>query len=488
MNMEEIRKIDWRYLVSRKVETLLVYSLCESAYEYFEEATGILGNFQFRLRLRDGSYYYSSKELDALQRAIEEGGVKSLRDFRVRMIHYMSRLESIADTIEKTDCPQVSRAELVNLLGRFREEALYAYNFLLPMPVADKVLSKTILDLLPSGSDEEKQRLLGTLAYPVKENEHTKEEISFYKLAAAYRCQQPNFADLLQSHVKEFEWIGARGWDWEEAWSADDIIERLQTISEHSINPVKELEHLARLKKEVNRTGDELLEKIDTKNPHLLHGLVKLAREYAYLRTWRTDVIYRSGYRARNLFYEIARRAGYQDPEDVIYMTLEEVVQMAKTEATPLSIAELKRRKEGFVCVTMHGRFVVLSAKTHIQKLAKAIEEPLEATKEIKGNAAFHGKVQGLAKIVIETRDMRKVKKGDVLIAVMTFPHFISAMEKAKAFVTDEGGILCHAAIVAREMRKPCIIGTKIATKVLKDGDLVEVDADKGVVKILEKR
>jgi pyruvate,water dikinase len=52
--------------------------------------------------------------------------------------------------------------------------------------------------------------------------------------------------------------------------------------------------------------------------------------------------------------------------------------------------------------------------------------------------------------------------------------------------VTDEGGVTCHAAIVAREMKKPCIIGTKIATKVLKDGDLVEVDANKGVVKILK--
>jgi len=53
--------------------------------------------------------------------------------------------------------------------------------------------------------------------------------------------------------------------------------------------------------------------------------------------------------------------------------------------------------------------------------------------------------------------------------------------------VTDEGGITCHAAIISRELKKPCIIGTKIATKVLKDGDLVEVDADKGIVKILKK-
>ena len=59
----------------------------------------------------------------------------------------------------------------------------------------------------------------------------------------------------------------------------------------------------------------------------------------------------------------------------------------------------------------------------------------------------------------------------------------ISAMEKAAAFVTDHGGATCHAAIVAREMKKPCIIGTKIGTKVFKDGDIVIVDGKKGVVK-----
>ena len=96
---------------------------------------------------------------------------------------------------------------------------------------------------------------------------------------------------------------------------------------------------------------------------------------------------------------------------------------------------------------------------------------------------AYKGKVRGKVKIVYTTKDISKVQKEDILVTVMTFPHFIAAMEKAAAFVTDEGGILCHAAIVAREMKKPCIIGTKIATKILKDGDLVEVDAEKGIVK-----
>ena len=80
-----------------------------------------------------------------------------------------------------------------------------------------------------------------------------------------------------------------------------------------------------------------------------------------------------------------------------------------------------------------------------------------------------------------------KLKQGDILVATMTTPDFFPIMKKAAGFITDEGGITCHASIVAREMKKPCIVGTKIATKVLKDGDLVEVDADKGVVKSLKR-
>ena len=72
---------------------------------------------------------------------------------------------------------------------------------------------------------------------------------------------------------------------------------------------------------------------------------------------------------------------------------------------------------------------------------------------------------------------------GDIIVTEMTKPNIITACEKAGAIVTDEGGMLCHAAIVSRELGIPCVVGTKIATKVLKDGDIVEVDAGNGVVR-----
>jgi pyruvate,water dikinase len=82
-------------------------------------------------------------------------------------------------------------------------------------------------------------------------------------------------------------------------------------------------------------------------------------------------------------------------------------------------------------------------------------------------------------------KEVEVMHDGDVLVSGTTGPEMILACQKAGAIITDEGGVMSHAAIVARELKKPCIIGTQYATKVLQDGDLVEVDADAGVVRIL---
>ncbi len=120
--------------------------------------------------------------------------------------------------------------------------------------------------------------------------------------------------------------------------------------------------------------------------------------------------------------------------------------------------------------------------------LIKYVEEKKQTeTKEIKGQVAQVGCVRGIVKIVFGPQHLKKVLEGDILVSVVTSPQLLPAMKRAAAFITDIGGITSHAAIVARELKKPCIIGTKMATKILKDGDLVEVDANTGVVRIIKK-
>ena len=89
---------------------------------------------------------------------------------------------------------------------------------------------------------------------------------------------------------------------------------------------------------------------------------------------------------------------------------------------------------------------------------------------------------------MFNSNDIGKMKQGDILVAPATNPDVVPAMKKAAAIVTDAGGVTSHAAIISRELGVPCLIGTKISTKVLKDGDYVEVDAEtNGVVKIINR-
>lgn len=114
------------------------------------------------------------------------------------------------------------------------------------------------------------------------------------------------------------------------------------------------------------------------------------------------------------------------------------------------------------------------------------LDEEVKDTNIIKGNIASKGFVKGRVKIVTDLSELDKVNKGDILVTPMTTPEFVVAMGKCAAIVTNEGGLTCHAAIVARELGKPCIIGTKNATEILKDNDLVEVDANKGIIKRID--
>ena len=106
-----------------------------------------------------------------------------------------------------------------------------------------------------------------------------------------------------------------------------------------------------------------------------------------------------------------------------------------------------------------------------------------EAVSELIGDMGSPGSAAGIVKIVNTADDMRKMEKGNILVSHITNPRLVPAMKLAAAIVADIGGVTSHAAIVSRELQIPCVIGTKIATQVLKDGDRVEVDADSAIVR-----
>ena len=138
-------------------------------------------------------------------------------------------------------------------------------------------------------------------------------------------------------------------------------------------------------------------------------------------------------------------------------------------------------------------KFSYLSGKEG-RKVIERIHKEAETGSEIKGIIANKGKITAKARVLEYTLEdfgkteglIRSMKKGEVLVTETTGPEIIEACNKAAAIVTDEGGLLSHAAIISRELRIPCIVGTKFSTSMIKTGDLIEVDANKGIIKIIK--
>lgn len=176
---------------------------------------------------------------------------------------------------------------------------------------------------------------------------------------------------------------------------------------------------------------------------------------------------------------------------DLTYYHYEEILNLF--EGRKVNVKEIERRKEYFVFKSINKEIEIFSGN-EAKELVDSFRME-EQSSIIKGIVAYKGNIVGRAKVfyygVDELDSLRELvdsmKKGDVLVAETTSPEIMAACKKASAIITSQGGMMSHAAIIARELKIPCIVGTDIAAQVLKDGDLVEVDASKGVVRVLER-
>ena len=188
----------------------------------------------------------------------------------------------------------------------------------------------------------------------------------------------------------------------------------------------------------------------------------------------------------------------FSDCDKIIRNTLSKLYPYLKGNELVITLEDLddipsdkviQERMNNFLYIPgIYSKVIELNNFLENNKEYKFIIEKTNIEKDvIKGSIAYKGKVQGKVRILKRKMQVGELVKGEILVSPMTTPDFISDIKYAGAIITDEGGITCHASIISRELKKPAIIGTKIATKVLHDGDLVEVDADKGVVKILKR-
>lgn len=163
-------------------------------------------------------------------------------------------------------------------------------------------------------------------------------------------------------------------------------------------------------------------------------------------------------------------------------MTINELLNNKSTEIK-LRLKESKNNKR-FVYAKLDGKEIIWYTDNIIGIIEKL--EKTEINKSVSGQPGYPGKVTGKVKLILSNDINIKFNKGDILITPTSNPTLMPLIIKAGAIVTDEGGVTSHAAIISRELKKPSVIGTKYATHVFKDGDMVEVDANSGLVKKLK--
>ena len=302
------------------------------------------------------------------------------------------------------------------------------------------------------------------------------EEIALIDIALSTSAGSDEESGQLRKHTEAFFWI-RNNYVKDHMESIETFADRLREL--RSENIVEKKNALISLPIQHREAKDALIAEIGL--PQDIVALLRITDDFNGWQDERKKGTFWATHYFSVLLEEFARRTEYTIDELKYAFPPE----MGDVLSKKLSREELQRRISYCMILWTYGKYDVVTDQKFIDELDRIGTGESEVVESLKGFAASLGTVTGRVCIVESVEEIGKVQNGDVLVSVMTRPDYVAAMKKASAFVTDEGGITCHAAIIAREMKKPCVIGTKIATKVLHDGDIVKVDAMRGMVKVI---
>jgi phosphoenolpyruvate synthase/pyruvate phosphate dikinase len=268
---------------------------------------------------------------------------------------------------------------------------------------------------------------------------------------------------------KKYAWFNMYVWDGR-PFTKEKYISRMKNFLSKKEEVKKEMG-------ERNRKVKEAKNIIRQVSNSELRELLIITQDLIYLKTERMDIFPICWCNILHLVGEICKRIGISY-ENLLSLTFKEIIGCLQGEPVPNDL----EKRYPYAIVRLDDESFYFYGDAY-EETEKALEKDYSQLNELKGAKVTKGVVRGTAKILQTDRELHKLEKGDILISNMTNPNYNIAFEKVAGVVTDEGGVLCHSAIMAREFNLPCVVGTKIATRVFKDGDLVEVDADKGIVR-----
>lgn len=406
--------------------------------------------------------------------------VKKGETFEKELNGYVNNIKSLdeAETImknltkevkDKLDCnlSDLTTEELIDYHQFFCKHFMDLVYFAASIRSADKGLMPKLKKILTT---EE----IGIISLPHKELFIVREELMLRELAVRLfkEGKEPEEKDVSDVHSK-FLW-SSLGYYNERPKTKEEYVQVLKNMVKD--NPVDNLNALKNRLEKGKIIQQNLLKKHD-------EPVLKVASVFGYLKDLYKESINKAILYSDNLFKEIARRT--DKPEGFIKkLTKEEIVDLLKGNQPDSNL--INERIQHSVIICDHQELTILTGKD-ADKFEKDYLVKLYAEKkEFKGRTASKGFAKGRVKVVLSLDDFGKVEKGDILTVMNSSPEFIPIMKKASAIIAEDGALSSHVSVISREFGIPCVVGLDVITKILKDGDLVEVDANKGIVRIIK--
>lgn len=489
-------KPEWIKVVSRDTQIPYVYQVFKGERENMEKFLGVkFENFWFN-SFTKGVHYY--------RKHIQEGG-ENLAERMKRKPGYAQeiidlcqkqgeRLIKKAKKTSRLNLSKLTKKEIYHFLRDLVKEFSEFVPFLMVPFSVETLLEKEIKSFLGNLNVKlsQKEKIRKELLEPVEVA--SKEQIEQLELAAKVKKYGWNTQSRrnLERLTLNYCWLPMYSLT-EEPFDKEYFKQIIECILKSTKDPLREIETLRKQVRLKGKKLNDLLKKL--KVSMSFKRAVFLYQSFLRLRLYRVNVFRQFNFYHLPLLHELASRMDLKG-EEIKYLTYDEMLSWLKHgygkkfDYSYESLRkEIAKRMSGWAVLMWKGKIKIISGVKNIietMERYRIVAPGPTMVKVVKGKPACRGRVTGRVKIVRKLSELNKVEKGDVLVTKMTTPDCMIAVHKAAAIVTDEGGVTCHAAIVSREFNIPCIIGTKNATQILSDNDLVEVDANEGVVRVVE--
>lgn len=382
-------------------------------------------------------------------------------------------LESLCEDLSRKSDEELAR-EFQQLSRVYYEWWAVTMTFELVAVSVEPLLGTRLKEYFSEKSDEY-NKAFSVLTSPLKLTFYREEQKN---LSRILRLPKEKRQGALVGHQKKFYWI-YNSYLRAKVLSVSFFAEELAKLEKTDYK--KLLHTIEDYPIQIKKDKEQILTKINADDE--LRNLIFLAQRFAELQDERKTNNFRVEHWLEIFVREFAKRTSGK-VSDLKLLLPEELKEIF--DSLDKRVIDLRRTCSVFHCTTekieeTNGEDGLVLAKRFdgVEDINESIIHGVLASS---GNEHYF---RGTAKLVLSIEEIKKVEEGDIIVTTMTSPDFVIGMKKAGAIITDVGGILSHAAVVSRELGKPCIVSTKIATKVIRDGDVLELHCGKGTVKII---